>query len=614
MCGLSGLVQRNWDERAAHGFAAASRLYLRERGIDDFRERRLSDRILLTHARLSIIDTEGGIQPMEHNGSWIVYNGETYNYRDLMDAAVGYRTKSDTEVLLRGVQRHGASFLNRVDGMFAFALVDLKRRRITLARDFFGIKPLYYFFDGDTFAFASRLPPLMLFSRKEVDPVALAEYYLGRACRAPRTLFTDIVEVRPGEAIVFDLDTFEIKARESWADPVETVRKPTREDAAVVALDAALQLAVERHLVSDVPVASFLSGGVDSSLVTALAARRQPDISALSIGFRDERFDETPYAAALCRRYGLRHHVVYCGAEDFLPLLDEWPLIMDDPVADPSAVMLYVVARLARDLGYKVVLSGEGADELFAGYNQYRRFAMARRFSRIGGRHAAFLVPLVERLKPGKTRYAQFIRTATVDPRYHGAGIVFEPYLLDAVVDAEPLDMAAAATLSEAIDVDIERRLPDDILTRTDRATMHASIETRVPFLTRYVLKEALSLPEAMLVRGPVQKYALRRVAEKYVPRACIDRPKNGFDLPLARWMRNELKDKVRDYLASTWQRDYLRPGAMQAVADSHMSGRNDNADKLFAFMLLEDNVRRLRSISLDAFAPRLYTEARLDA
>lgn len=604
MCGLSGLVQRSWNDAAARGFVAASRLYLRERGIDDFQERRICDQVVLTHARLSIIDTEGGGQPMEHGGSWIVYNGEVYNYKDLKDPSASYRTRSDTEVLLRGVQRHGAGYLNRVDGMFAFAQCDLKRRKITLARDFFGIKPLYYIFDGHTFAFASRIPPLMLFSRKEVDPVGLAEYYLGRACKAPRTLFRDIVEVRPGEVVIFDLDSFEIRTSEPWVRPVETPERHENEAAAVEKLDEALRLAVKRHLVSDVPVATFLSGGVDSSLVTALAAIQQPDISALSIGFKDSRFDEAPYAAAVCRRYGLRHHVEYCDAADFLPMLDEWPMVMDDPVADPSAVMLHVVARLTRALGYKVVLSGEGADELFAGYNQYWRFQLARSIHAKGGRYAPMLVKLVEALKPGQTRYAQFARAATVDPRFHGAGIIFEPYLIDTVIDASAVETGTAGNLHEALELDIGRRLPDDILTRTDRATMHASVEARVPFLTRYVLAEALALPDGMLVKGGVQKYALRKVAERYVPRECMTRPKNGFDLPLADWLRADLREKVRDLLASSWQRDYLRPEAMKRVVDDHMAGRNDNADKIFAFMLAEENVRRMRSISLEAMVP----------
>ena len=601
MCGIAGLLQKRPDERLRAAFVAASRTYLRRRGPDAFACAEAAPGLIFAHARLSIIDLACGAQPMEDEDACIVFNGEIYNHQDLRDPGTAYRTHSDTEVLLKGLNARGAGFLADVDGMFAFAHYDKARRRLTLARDLFGQKPIYYLFDGQSFAFASRLQPLMLLSRKEIDRQGYAEYYAGRACRAPRTIFSDVHELRAGEALVFDVAAFSILSVERWAPPLRRASALRDERDALDKLDAAMRLSVRRHLVSDVPVAVFLSGGIDSSLVTALAARENPELSAFSIGFTDPRFDESRYAAAVAQRYGLRLHVRYCGPAEFMGRIEDWPEIMDDAVADPSAIMLAVIAEHARDLGYKVVLAGEGADELFAGYNQYLRFVLASRGAQVG-RHLPFLPGLAARLASGRSRTIQAVRSATADPHFYGAGTIFEPYLLPEIVETGGLAAPErAATLLDALALDASRRLPDDMLTRTDRATMHASIETRLPFLTPYVWDLASSLAEGLLIRGRTKKYLLRRLAQRYVPDHCINRPKVGFDLPLAHWLRGPLRDYAMDHLAGTWQADHLRPGAMAGVMDAHMRGANDNADKIWAFVLLEDNVRRLRAVTCDS-------------
>ena len=601
MCGIAGLLQRRPDERLRAAFVAASRTYLRRRGPDAFACAEPEAGLVFAHARLSIIDLACGAQPMEDERACIVFNGEIYNHKELRDPAVAYRTHSDTEVLLKGLNARGTDFLADVDGMFAFAHYDKKRRRLTLARDLFGQKPIYYFFDGHTLAFSSRLQPLMLLSRKEIDRRGYAEYYAGRACRAPRTIFSDVVELKAGEALIFDVQSFSILAVERWAPPLRRGSALHDEKAALDRLDAAMQLSVRRHLVSDVPVAVFLSGGIDSSLVTALAARESRDLSAFSIGFSDPRFDESRYAAAVAQRYGLRLHVRYCGPAEFMGRLEGWPDVMDDAVADPSAIMLATIAEHARDLGYKVVLSGEGADEMFAGYNQYLRFVLTSRGARVG-RYLPFLPDVAARLAPERSRTIQAVRSATADSGFYGAGMIFEPYLLPEIVEPSGEEAPErGATLLDALTLDANRRLPDDMLTRTDRATMHASIETRLPFLTPYVWEVASSLAESLLIRRWTKKYLLRRLAQRYVPEQCINRPKVGFDLPLAHWLRGPLRDYAMDCLAGTWQADYLRPGAMARVVDAHMRGANDNADKIWAFLLLENNVRRLRAVTCES-------------
>jgi asparagine synthase (glutamine-hydrolysing) len=597
MCGVSGLAQRSWSPGLAQSFVAASAKYLARRGPDGFNVKRAADDLLLTQARLSIIDIAGGAQPMGDEDGDIVYNGEIYNYRELTDPRFVYRTKSDTEVLLKGINHEGTAYLDRVDGMFAFAHYDRRRRRLTLARDLFGIKPLYYYADGERIAFSSCLQPLMLLSKKDINKKALADYYLTRACRGSDTIFTDIIEVEPGHAVSFDLDTFEIVDATRWARPVEARRDHSDEAEELQRLEEAMILAVDRHLVADVPVASFLSGGVDSSLVTALAALRRPDFSAFSIGFHDKAYDESQYAAAICRQYRIRHHVKYCDAPEFMTYLAEWPSVIDDVVADPSAVMLYAVAQFARDMGFKVVLSGEGADELFGGYNQYYRFNLAKTLNPYV-KNFPFTYDLVRILTRGQSRYVHFADTAVHEPEYYGTGMIFEPYLLREIVDAEDFSPPRGGNLTHALQLDLSHRLPDDMLTRTDRATMHASIEARVPFLTRYVGEVSWGLSENLLIRGKERKYLLKKLAAKYAPHDCIYRPKMGFDLPLARWFREDMKPLMMDTLSGTWQNDYLVPGAMARVIDDHLRRKNDNADKLWAFVLLDANVRNLRAIT----------------
>ena len=283
---------------------------------------------------------------------------------------------------------------------------------------------------------------------------------------------------------------------------------------------------------------------MDSSLVTAIAAKQVPSLAAFSIGFRDPKFDESPFSQALARRYGLRHYVKYCDDRDFLELVQTWPATVDDPVADPSAAMVYLVSQFARDCGFKVMITGEGSDEFFGGYNQYFRFEMARRLN-VVGRYVPFLADLAAARFPHRTRHVHFLRQITQPPAFHGTSMIFEPHLAPEIFNDAIPDMQSAATLRDAVMLDQRQRLADDILGLTDRATMHASIEARVPFVTRYVADFAASLDEKMLINGSVQKYLLKKLAERYVPRQCIYRRKVGFDLPIASWFRGRLRDFV---------------------------------------------------------------------
>lgn len=594
MCGFSGMVQRQPDEAAARRFRTLARQSLARRGPDDFRSETV-DGVELLHARLSIIDIAHGQQPMvDHDGA-IVFNGEIYNHADLHVPGAEYHTRSDTEVLLKGLDREGIDFLGRADGMFAFAYYDRRHRKIYLARDLFGIKPAYYTLKPGVFAFSSTIPALMAFSDKRINPAAYLEFYLGRGARGANTLFDDVHEVAPGHVAIYDLDSHTISVK-AWETRGQSPLATAPEAELVDQLDGLMHQSIRRHLIADVPVASLLSGGIDSGLTTAIAAQYVPDLACFSIGFHDKRYDESPYSSAIARKYGLRHFVKFVDGQDLVGMLEDWPTIADDASAEPASVMRYLVAQHARDHGFKVVLSGEGADEFFGGYNQYRRFQLACRFSPFG-RLLPFAGVLAKATLWPRTRLTHYILQSTSTPAYRGTSMIFEPYLFSSVFKNDPGPLPAASNLRDALFLDQKYRLADDLLTITDRSTMHASIEARVPFITRYVADFATSLDENMLIRGGKQKYILRQLAHRYLPADCIERPKVGFDMPLGHWLRNELRPLVEDTLASTWQKDFLKPGAMERIVATHMAGKADFADKIWAFITLERNINALRTM-----------------
>lgn len=594
MCGFAGLVLRRPDDKKADAFRALALSSLARRGPDGFGTMKIGP-VELIHRRLSIIDLSNGQQPMQDSDGAIAYNGEVYNHADLHLPGTIYHTTSDTEVVLKGMNQRGVDFLRDADGMYAFAHFDKTRRKLTLVRDPYGIKPVYYVANAKVFAFSSTLPALMVFSEKRINRQGYLQYYMARAPRAENTVFDDIHEVAPGHAVTFDLDTFTISVARWEKDRVIAVAQKSEAEF-LDELDAVLNLSIQRHLIADVPVATLLSGGIDSGLVTALAAKYVPDLACFSIGFTDKRYDESPYSAAIAKKYGLRHFLKMVNGDDLVKMVEDWPAIADDVSAEPASVMRYLVAQFARDSGFKVVLSGEGADEFFGGYNQYRRFQMARKVSTLG-RLLPFAGGLAHRLSWEKTRAVHYLRMMTSNPSYHGTSMIFEPHMMAEMFQGAAIDYPRVNTLKDALFLDQKYRLADDLLTVTDRSTMHASIEARVPFITRYVADFAASLPENMLINGGKQKYLLRQLALRYLPHDAVERPKVGFDMPLGRWLRHELRPMVEECLNNTWQDEFLRPGAMRRVVDAHMAGKADFADKIWAFITMERNVNVLRAM-----------------
>ena len=597
MCGIAGLLfKRKPDRGVLEKFAQAVEVFQGDRGPDDFGVSCVTDRLYFFHNRLAIIDPGRARQPMQDDRGVITYNGEVYNFAELRFPDESYWLSSDTEVFLKGLNREGSRFLERTQSMFGLGYYNRRSGELLLARDRVGIKQVYYIDTDEVFAFASTLKPLMQFSTGETDEDAIFDYYLNRAIKAPRTLFRDIRELEAGAVLQFDTRRRRIASIQRWWEPAQVERAVRDETEILAEVDRNLRRAISDRLVSDVPVGAYLSGGVDSSLIVAIASETVPNLETFSVAMSDKRLDELGYARAVAERYGLKHHVIDAEPGSFLEDIEAWALVQDDIVADPSALMLHKLSQFARDAGFKVMLSGEGADEAFGGYNAQFRHALSMRY------HPLFrpLKPaagLIDSLLARRSKLRQFTHQLITGPAYYGVAMIFEPVILEQLfcrdIDApQPVD-----GLSAAVGLDLRDRLPNDLLTRTDRATMSASIEARVPFLAHELLDYSLGISESLLIKGHTQKYLLKRLAERYVPRANIYRPKRGFDLPLANWLRGPLRPMVEDLMSRSWQEGLIDLGFIRQVVDLHQAGTIDASDKIWAFTMLELNRKALLAL-----------------
>ena len=621
MCGICGVVSASGSvdpERVVRMSAT-----LVHRGPDSAGE--FSDgTAALAARRLSIIDLETGDQPIanEDGTLHVVQNGEIYNYRELRRelerAGHRFRTHGDTEVLLHLYEEHGEAFAERLRGMFAVAIWDATRRRLVLARDRFGIKPLYYRVANGELAFASELRAL---PRGEVDLDALEAFLAFNSIPAPLTIFREIRKLPAGHVLLWEDGRVRL---DRFARPAPVPADEQRDDEEVELIEelrSRMRDSVRAHLVSDVPVGVLLSGGVDSALLTALAAEESGEpLRTFSIGFEERSFNELADARLVAQRYGTRHRelVLRPDAALLLPALAD---AFDEPFADSSALPTYLVSELAAS-DVKVALSGEGGDELFGGYYTYAADLLAER---VGGL-ARLARPLVERL-PASTakasfdyRAKRFVRAAHLPPleRHHGWKEIFSPdaraELTGRVSTFDPVDLLrarydetrAADELSRLQDVDLGTYLVDDLLVKTDRASMAHSLEARVPYLDTVVTNLALALPTRHKVRGLSKKVLLRKAAEPLLPREIVHGKKRGFSIPAAAWLRGELEPFARETLsAETLARQgFFRPDTVGRLLDDHVSGREDLSRQLWG--LLAFTLWHERHVEREPTRPRM--------
>jgi asparagine synthase (glutamine-hydrolysing) len=559
----------------------------------------------LAARRLAIIDLVSGDQPITNEGAevTVVQNGEIYNFQELRQELqrAGHRfvTNGDTEVLIHLYTQHGDGFVDRLRGMFALALWDGKRRRLVLARDRYGIKPLYYREADGELAFASELRAL---PRGEIDLGALDAFLAFNSVPGPLTIFREVRKLQPGHVLTWQDGRSEL-LRYARPAPVPADEVRDDEEAELVEeLRARLRDSVRAHLMSDVPVGVLLSGGIDSSVLAALAAEELSEpLRTFSIGFEERSFDELGDARLVAERYGTDHHELVLRPDAAL-LLPALANAFDEPFADSSALPTYLVSQLAAG-EVKVALSGEGGDELFGGYYTYAADLLAER----AGWTARFLRPVVERLPSSSARASfdykakRFVRAGHLPPleRHHGWKEIFSPDARTELTgrrDAfDPVDLlrnrfeetGEAELLARLQDVDLGTYLVDDLLVKTDRASMAHSLEARVPFLDSVVTNFALSLPSKHKVRGLRKKVLLRKAAEPLVPGELLGRRKRGFSIPAAAWLRGELEPFARETLSpDTLRRQgFFRPEVVTRLIDDHVAGREDLSRQLWGLL-----------------------------
>ena len=609
MCGICGLVSLDGATAPDPAVLAAMNETLLHRGPD-------SDGSVidgpcgLAMRRLSIIDLAGGDQPIanEDGRIQVVQNGEIYNYRDLREELRGrghtFSTHSDTEVLVHLYEERGPAFVEALRGMFAIAIWDSRESRLLLARDRFGIKPLYYRVAGGTVSFGSELKALLRqpgFSR-EIDPQALESFLAFNSIPSPLTIFKEARKLPAGHTLIAERGEVRV-AR--FARPAPTPADQVRnegDEALAAELRDRLRDSVRAHLVSDVPVGVLLSGGIDSAALTAMAAGESGyRVSTFSIGFEESSFDELGQARLVAERYGTDHHelVLRPDAVDLLPRLVE---AFDEPFGDSSALPTYLVSQLASGT-VKVVLSGEGGDELFGGYYTYVADRLAPRL----GRAAQLLRPLVDLLPSSSEKASfdykakRFMRGAHLPPveRHHAWKEIFSPEAQDDLLAgdriSDPVDAyraryaetEGAPELARLQDLDLGIYLVDDLLVKTDRSSMAHSLEARVPFLDTEVADLALALETRQKVRGLSKKRLLRRAVEPLVPKEIVRGRKQGFSIPVAAWLRGDLEPFARDVLSpETIERQgCLRPEAVTRVLDEHVSGREDLSRQIWGLL-----------------------------
>ncbi len=636
MCGIAGVL----DPRRAAGAAATEATLqamtdrVRERGPDG--EGRWVDPgtgIGLGHRRLAIIDlSEHGHQPMTSaDGRYVItYNGEIYNHGDLAGelagAGVRFRGHSDTEILVEAISRWGlAATLDRVDGMFAFGLWDRDERRLVLARDRMGEKPLHYGRLGSgEIVFGSSLDSLRAhpgFDRP-VDRDALALFFRHKYVPAPWTIYSGIYKLEPGHTVEIDADGRIGRPTAYWSYAEVIGRGRTfagSVEEATDRLDDLLRRSVRRRLVADVPVGAFLSGGIDSSTVVGAAqAESSRPVRTFTIGTDNADFDESDDAARVASHLGTDHTALRVTSADALGVVERLGTIHDEPFGDSSQIPTRLVSELARR-DVTVALSGDAGDELFGGYNRYLWVpAIWRRLEKVpAGVRRAGAVP-ASQLPPAWWDRAGTLIPERRRPRQLGLKVAKVLEVADArsseevfhrlvshwqdplalVKGSNPLPTvhtdptcwpATGGIVEHMMATDAMTYLPDDILTKVDRAAMSVSLETRVPLLDRDIVELAASLPLSMLIEGGRSKLILRRVLSRYVPTDLVDRPKAGFGMPIDEWLRGPLRGWAEDRVFSDVARSFLDADLIASSWRDHQSGRRNNAYRLWDVLMFVD-------------------------
>src|SRR5579872_91794 len=628
MCGIAGIVSAatgdEIDAREIHRMCET----LVHRGPDD-EGLFVKNGTGLGMRRLSIIDLPGGHQPVfnEDRSAWIVFNGEIYNFPELREGLQkrghSFYTRSDTEVIVHLYEEMGADCVSKLRGMFAFALYDERRKKLLLARDRLGKKPLHYARQGERLLFGSEINAILTVApdMASIDNEALMQYLYFGYIPDPLSAFTAIQKLPPGHLLEFE--NGKIDVRQYWDLPQYGTKSVRSEEECLEEMEHRLAEAVRIRLISDVPLGALLSGGTDSSTVVALMARASSKpVKTFAIGFRDQDFNEAPYARMVAEKFGTDHHELIVEP-DVLETVQRLTSSLEEPFGDSSMLPTYYVSRMARE-HVTVALSGDGGDEVFAGYNRYGIHLRRKVFERIPNWARHFYREGVYPRLPGELRKTKFSYNVSLpwQERYvDGISFVtaFEremPLLSDefraVLQERNPQDVMyryfgrapAEDPVSKMLYVDTKTYMVADILTKVDRMSMATSLEVRVPILDHVFVEWATGLPAEWKIREGKQKYILRKLAERVgVPREVLYRRKQGFAVPLQHWMRHELKELITAVLldSRTLQRGYFEPRGVRQLMEEHFRGRRDHSGRIWRLLMFElwhrNYLERIRGI-----------------
>lgn len=623
MCGICGSYSYATSEPVDEHLLQAMTTRLAHRGPDD-EGQHIEGRVGLGIRRLSIIDVAGGHQPIHNEDQtiWVVFNGEIYNFAELRGEleAKGHRfyTRSDTEVIVHGYEAWGDDCLLRFNGIFGLAIWDRRSERLLLARDHYGVKPVYYCDTGTRVLWGSEVKSLFAEPTlsREVDTDALDLYLTFGFVPSPRTMMKGIRKLAPGHRAIVDRNGCRV---ERYWRPHPTVDTALTERDYIAILQDRLEGAVRRQMVSDVPIGALLSGGIDSAVVVAIMTRyTDHPVRTFSVGFRDGGpLNELPDARATAKLLKTEHHEVELGADDFVRWQEKVICHLEEPVSSTAPVSLYLLSRLASE-HVKVVLTGQGADEPFSGYHRYLGERYGHLYRRVPSViRKRLLAPLVDAL-PRRERLKRAVQSLDAEDateRFVNVYAFFPPQLKERLWRTEERPGGSAHRAHEVVSywregvedldslpqmayVDARLSLPDDFLIYGDKMSMASGLEARVPFLDLELMAVAERIPASLRIRGLRRKYVYKKVVGKWLPPEIIGRAKRGFDAPTELWFRRDLSDYLRDLLLSSDSacRIYFDRTVLESILRDHTSGRRDNRRRVFNLLVFETWYRQFIS------------------
>jgi asparagine synthase (glutamine-hydrolysing) len=619
MCGLCGVLNFDGQAPVDRGALAAMTATLQNRGPDDLGDY-LAGPVGLGHRRLSIIDLEMGHQPLcnEDGSIWIVYNGELYNYReiraDLEKAGHRFATRSDTEVIVHAYEEYGADCLKAMNGMFAFALWDGNRRRLLLARDRMGIKPLYYARLPHGLLFGSEIKALLAHPQFErrLDLTALNLYLSLEYVPSPHSIFAGVKKLPPGHFLLVEGE--DVRVERYWDMRLDQSEPPSARtlDECVTEVRQLLYDAVEMELIADVPVGVLLSGGIDSSGVAAMMTRASSlPVQSFSVAFDDPSFDESSHARLVARHLGTKHHEFSLSPDTALKTLPEIVAYLDEPLGDSSIIPTYCLSRFTKE-HVKVALGGDGGDELFGGYSTLQAHRLAGYYQRLA---PAWLRGLVEPwvlkklpvsfdnlsfdfklrrflrdyARPPVERHHRWLGSFTPGEKARLWGPLAGDYheAVAPLVAGQARRSRAGDPLNQVLYCDLKLYLEGDILVKVDRASMANSLEVRVPLLNRLLVDYAARLPHSFKLHGLTTKFLLRRALKGILPESILTRGKKGFNAPVARWFAGPLKPMLEDLLSPERlnRQGLFQPDYVTSLIKEHQARRRDHRKLLWTLV-----------------------------